>query len=72
MKEIKFVNGVQILNDEEDKAALLLAMVSTDLSAEIQKHFDAGRYTQSDVRNFVVGGKLTAAKYKTVTGVDYV
>jgi len=34
----------------------------------VKRHYDAGRYTESDVGKFVVAGKITAQQYEEITG----
>jgi len=38
----------------------------------VKRHFDAGRYTNNDVKVFVQAGKITQEQYKQITGEDYV
>lgn len=38
----------------------------------IKCHYDAGRYTEEQVKVFVVAKWITTAQYKQITGIDYV
>jgi uncharacterized XkdX family phage protein len=34
-------------------------------------YYDAGFYTSTSLKVFVVKGKITIEQYKTITGIDY-
>jgi len=42
-----------------------------DWFATIKRHYDAGRYTDTQVAVFVVGKKITAAQYEQIIGQAY-
>jgi len=37
----------------------------------VRRHYDAGRYTNNDVKVFVQAGKITPEQYKQITGEEY-
>lgn len=38
----------------------------------IKRHYDAGRYTNEQVKIFVQAKWITEEQYKQITGIDYV
>lgn len=38
----------------------------------IKRHYDAGRYTNEQMKVFVVAKWITTVQYKQITGIDYV
>lgn len=72
MKILRNENGDTIVDGEDQEASFLLSIVSDDLEAKIKKHYDGGRFTKDDVKKFVRASKLTAVKFKQVTGEDYI
>lgn len=37
----------------------------------VKRHYDAGRYSKTDVAVFVQAGKITAEQYQQISGEDY-
>lgn len=37
----------------------------------VKRYYDKGIYSKDDVATFVKAGKITAEKYKEITGEDY-
>lgn len=42
-----------------------------DWYTTVKRHFDAKRYSPSDVAKFVVAGKITEDQFAEITGNDY-
>ena len=38
----------------------------------IKRYYDSGRYTDEQMKVFVLAGWITPEQYKEITGVDYV
>ena len=38
----------------------------------VKRYYDKGFYTNEQMKTFVLGKKITAEEYKTITSVDYV